>query len=297
MRKFYVILAIVLLSATIWAQSPQKMSYQAIIRNASDQLVTTQIGMQISIIQGTVDGTVVYSEIQTPTPNINGLVTIEIGGGNPGTFAAIDWSDGPYFIKTETDPAGGTSYTITGTSQLLSVPYALYAKTAGGHYAGELYGGGIVVAVWKVSGVEHGLIASLTDISTSAAWSNVTETLIGETAQSPIDGQSNTNAIIAQSGHISSSAKLCDDYTSDGFNDWYLPSASELRQIYHSAFVMNTILGKTNGLHVAFSLGAYWSSTEGDYNKAWVHNCAVGAGLASPNPKAGLYRVRAVRRF
>ncbi len=110
-------------------KSPQKMSYQAVIRDASNHLVTTQIGMQISILQGTFDGTIVYSETHTPIPNINGLVTIEIGDGNPSAFASIDWSNGPYFLKTETDPAGGTSYTITGTSQLLSVPYALYANS------------------------------------------------------------------------------------------------------------------------------------------------------------------------
>ncbi len=109
------------------------MSYQAVVRDANNDLVTdTQIGMQISILQGAADGTAVYVETQTPTTNANGLVSIEIGGGTvvSGDFTAIDWSAGPYFIKTETDPAGGTSYTITGTSQLLSVPYALYAKKA-----------------------------------------------------------------------------------------------------------------------------------------------------------------------
>lgn len=113
----------------VLAQSPQKMSYQAVIRNSSGQLITnTVIGMQISILQGYENGTVVYTEIQTPATNINGLVTIEIGGGNG--FSAIDWANGPYFIKTETDPNGGTNYTITGTSQLLSVPYAIHSKTA-----------------------------------------------------------------------------------------------------------------------------------------------------------------------
>ncbi|NCA80494.1 MAG: hypothetical protein EOM76_09990, partial [Sphingobacteriia bacterium] len=72
--------------------------------------------------------TAVYVETQTPTTNANGLVSIEIGGG--AGFDAIDWANGIYFIKTETDPVGGTNYTITGTSQLLSVPYALHAKTA-----------------------------------------------------------------------------------------------------------------------------------------------------------------------
>lgn len=73
-----------------------------------------------------------FTKKHAPTSNINGLVTLEIGGGNVilGSFDGIDWGSGPYFIKTETDPTGGTTYTITGTSQLLSVPYALHANTA-----------------------------------------------------------------------------------------------------------------------------------------------------------------------
>ncbi len=121
-----------LIITSLFAQAPEKMSYQAVVRDASnDLLIDTQIGMQISILQNAVDGTAVYVETQTPTTNANGLVTVEIGDGTvvSGDFAAIDWSAGSYFIKTETDPAGGTSYTITGTSQLLSVPYALHAKT------------------------------------------------------------------------------------------------------------------------------------------------------------------------
>jgi len=113
---------------SIWAQSPQKMSYQAVVRNSSDQLVANKIvGMKISILNGSESGTAVYTETQKPTTNANGLVSIEIGGGSG--FGAIDWANGSYFIKTETDPTGGTNYTISGVSQLLSVPYALHAKT------------------------------------------------------------------------------------------------------------------------------------------------------------------------
>ena len=133
MRKLFTFLVAVLLTASVFAQSPEKMSYQAIIRNSSDQLVTNQtVGMQISILQSSTSGTVVYVETQTPTTNANGLVSVSIGGGTvvSGAFADIDWANGLYFIKTETDPAGGTSYSITGISQLLSVPYALHAKIA-----------------------------------------------------------------------------------------------------------------------------------------------------------------------
>jgi hypothetical protein len=132
MRKLFTFLAAVLLTATIWAQSPEKMSYQAVIRDASDNLITdTQVGMQISILQGSASGTAIYVETQEPTTNANGLVSLEIGTGTTSDdFTTIDWANGPYYIKTETDPTGGTSYSITGTSQLLSVPYALHAKTA-----------------------------------------------------------------------------------------------------------------------------------------------------------------------
>ena len=132
MKKIFTILTAVLLTANIFAQSPEKMSYQAVIRDANDNLVTNQsVGMQISILQDSASGTAVYEETQSPTTNANGLISIEIGTGTSSDdFTTIDWANGPYFIKTETDPVGGTNYTITGISQLLSVPYALYAKTA-----------------------------------------------------------------------------------------------------------------------------------------------------------------------
>ena len=122
-----------------FAQAPEKMSYQAVVRNTTNNLVTNQpVGMQISILQGSATGTAVYVETQTPTSNANGLVSLEIGGGSvvSGNMATINWANGPYFIKTETDPTGGSSYTITGTSQLLSTPYALYAKTSGSSIPG-----------------------------------------------------------------------------------------------------------------------------------------------------------------
>jgi|TARA_B110000211_G_scaffold26512_1_gene27031 hypothetical protein len=122
-----------LTTISVFAQSPEKMSYQAVIRDASNTLLKNQeVGMQISILQTTITGASVYTETQTTTTNINGLVSIEIGTGSTSDdFSAIDWSTATYFIKTETDPIGGSSYTITGTKQLMSVPFALYATTSG----------------------------------------------------------------------------------------------------------------------------------------------------------------------
>lgn len=114
-------------------QSSDKMSYQAVVRNATNELVSNQtIGMKISVLQGLVSGTAVYEETQTPDSNMNGLISIEIGSGNvnSGDFSSINWENGPYFIKTEIDLDGGVNYTIVGTSQLLSVPYAFHTKTA-----------------------------------------------------------------------------------------------------------------------------------------------------------------------
>jgi hypothetical protein len=130
MKKIYLFISFLLVTATISAQSPQKISYQAVIRDANQNLVTnTNVGIRIQILQGSEFGAAVYVETHTPTANENGLVTLEIGAGTVvnGEFSAIDWADGPYFIKTETDPTGGTSYNIIGTSELLSVPYALFS--------------------------------------------------------------------------------------------------------------------------------------------------------------------------
>ncbi|MBK6984780.1 MAG: hypothetical protein IPH32_08485 [Bacteroidetes bacterium] len=133
MRNIYTLVIALFLTVNSWAQAPQKMSYQAVIRNTSNALIiSSPVGMQISIIQGSITGSVVYTETQTTNTNANGLVSIEIGNGTvvTGTFATINWANGPYFIKTETDPTGGTLYTISGISELLSVPYALHSKTA-----------------------------------------------------------------------------------------------------------------------------------------------------------------------
>ena len=543
MRKIYTLWVALLITVLTYAQAPQKFSYQAVVRDGSDNLITgTTVGMKISILSGSISGAVVYSESQSPLANANGIISVEIGAGTPisGTLSSIDWSADNYFIKTEIDPTGGSSYSISGTTQLLSVPYALYAansgsstpgpqgpagpvgpagadgatgpqgpigltgatgpqgpigpigltgatgstgpqgavgltgatgpqgpagndgatgpqgpigltgltgatgpqgpigltgpagatgstgpqgpigltgatgatgpqgpigltgatgpqgpagndgatgpagatgatgpqgpagpagadgasgaaindattsttttwssdkinsvvgttadgsetkitagsnttitgtgttgnpyivnSSAGGftHYIGELYQGGIIVAVWKEAGVEKGLIASLTNLGTQGqptnVWSTVATTSIATGGNPTLgrslnDGNANTNAIIAQ-GATNGAAKLCSDFTNTDtgtgiYTDWYLPSIMELDQCRNATLFVNLILGDTNG----FQFVKYWSSTEtaatNAYYKDFLNHLIAPLGKSTTNTMF----IRAVRRF
>ena len=140
MKKLITMTIMVLAVAVAMAQAPEKFSYQAVVRNASNALVTdSPVGIRISLMQGGVNGSIVFRETHTAITNANGLVTISIGSGNllEGSIVGIDWANGPYFLKTEIDPNGGSNYTISSEQQLLSVPYALYSKEAGNGFSGD----------------------------------------------------------------------------------------------------------------------------------------------------------------
>lgn len=358
-KKIYTLVAGLLLTASVWAQAPEKMSYQAVIRNSSNTLiVSTPVGMKISVLQGTSTGTAVYVETHTATTNANGLVSVEMGNGTvvSGAFNTINWANGPYFIKTETDPTGGTNYTIAGTSQFMSVPYALYAENSGTpgpqgpagdagvngaegasayqiavingyggtetqwlvslqgatgpagtngtnggftHYLGEEFGGGVVFHLWRdTSGVEHGLIIDKINLSAAQVWSNIGQ-LIGASAQSSWNGLSNSNAIVGQAGHTSSAAALCLNSTNGGQSDWYLPSIDELSLLWHSRFNVNKSLSAIGGATVLpiSANSNYWSSTENDFDTAWIFDFYYGFANAANNLKNTTYYVRAVRAF
>ena len=127
------LVAIATLSLSSFGQAPEGFKYQAVVRDAGNLILNNQaVGMQMTIQQGSIGGTTVYQETFTPTTNSYGLVNLEIGSGTvvTGDFAIIDWANGPYFIETAVDVTGGTSYAVMGTSELMSVPYALHATTA-----------------------------------------------------------------------------------------------------------------------------------------------------------------------
>ncbi len=376
----------------------------------------TVVSLRFTIHNSSDTGIIDFSETQTATANQFGLVNVKIGGSN--NLNVINWSNGAKYLQVELDPSGGNNFINMGNSQLLSVPYALFAANsavgpkgatglqgntgamgpegitgAGGgvtgptgltglygnegadgqqgptgatgqsglqgdtgitgavglsgnngvsgatgqqgiqgttgptgimgatgnqgitgyagitgvtgatgatgtgplvHFIGQLYGGGIIVSVWKDSlATEHGLIASLMDISDSARWSNITDTLIGPTAESLSNGNLNALGIIEQSGQTSSAALLCQNYNGGGFSDWYLPSIRELDQCYSSAMIVSKVLGDANGFQLAT---IYWSSTEFSNTLAWCYGFEY-----NPNyiryQKYGAWCVRAVRSY
>ena len=122
------------LSLTSFGQAPEGFKYQAVVRDAGNIILNNQaVGLRMTIQQGSIGGTTVYAETFSTTTNAYGLVNLEIGNGTvvSGDFTTIDWANGPFFMETAADVTGGTNYTVMGTSQLMSVPYALYAKTSG----------------------------------------------------------------------------------------------------------------------------------------------------------------------
>lgn len=129
--KLFVIALLLFCSAH--AQSPEGFNYQAVIRNSAGEILVNQsVGIRMSLIQGSANGSMVYRETFSKTTNSFGLINLIIGTGTvtTGSFSTIDWGAGPYFLETAIDNNGGTSYAVLGTSQLMSVPFALYAQSA-----------------------------------------------------------------------------------------------------------------------------------------------------------------------
>lgn len=126
------LVAIATISLSSFGQAPEGFKYQAVVRDAGNLILNNQtVGMRLTIQQGSIGGTTVYTETFATTTNAYGLVNVEIGTGTTvDDFTTIDWATGPYFMETAVDFLGGTTWVVMGTSQLMSVPYALHAKTA-----------------------------------------------------------------------------------------------------------------------------------------------------------------------
>lgn len=217
MKRIFTLLALAAFALTVFAQSPDLMTYQAVLRDAEDHLLTSQaIAIQISILQATPNGTSVYTEIHTLNTNANGLVSLEIGDGVSGDdFSLIDWSAGPFYLKSETDPAGGANYTITSTTQLLSVPYAKYADEAGNVFSaayGDLSGAPTVVSAFTN---DAGYL-------TSELWSQNGSNLYYSGGFVGIGTSSPTHPLTVHSGATNNYGTFKNDATGNGGSDGFM---------------------------------------------------------------------------
>lgn len=130
MKKYINTFFFLFFAFAVTAQSPQKFNYQAVARNAQGAILSTQnVKIRASILHGSSNGTSQYSETHNATTSQLGLFTLAIGGGTvvSGNFANVTWASGEKYLKIEMDATGGNNFSLVGTSQLLSVPYALYA--------------------------------------------------------------------------------------------------------------------------------------------------------------------------
>ena len=131
MKKFYLLaLVMTLMGSMLYAQAPQGFNYQAVIRNSSGQIITNkEVNVRINILQGSETGPSVYMYTGHVQSNENGVITLVVGENSP-QYAAIDWAQGPYFLQSEIDLANGTDFALSTTQQILSVPYAEFARVA-----------------------------------------------------------------------------------------------------------------------------------------------------------------------
>jgi hypothetical protein len=311
MKRIKLLFALCLTMLTI-AQAqvpPNAFNYNAVARNSAGQpIATTSIGIQISILKSSPTGALQYSENHSVNTDDFGLFNVVIGTGTvqSGFIDSIDWGVDNYYLKVSMDTLGGINFLTMVTNQLVSVPYALHAKSAGNiagnysHYLGENYGGGIIFHLYKdVQGMEHGLIVDITDLSISQNWSNINSSMIGPSAQSTWDGLNNSIAIVNQPGHTNSAASLCLNSTNGGQSDWYLPAIDELSLLWHNCFIVNKSLssmaGATSLPYYGGTTYKYLSSTEYVLNQIWGINS--GSSIIYYFSKSSNERVRAIRAF
>lgn len=276
---FIFVLINFMISSSVFSQtSYDRISYQAVIRDADENLVTNQtIGMQVSILVGV--GTV-YIETHTPTTNNNGLISIEIGGGTLvlGVWADIEWAVADCSIETEIDLSGGTNYTITGTSQLLSVPYAINAQNAIQYTAGyemNITDGQLNAYSYHSIGLDTTLGGYIFYVTPDGKHGLVAET------------QDQYGAMYFSASNIISNPA---SHSSHGknFTDWRLPTEFELDLLYAQR---NDIGG--------FISDSYWSSIMYGYYDNYLYAKALDfTSNTWLNQEVTLiYSVRSVRSF
>jgi hypothetical protein len=306
------------------AQAPQKINYQGVLRDVSGNILANQNICVQSTITDVTSTANYYQETFNITTNQFGLFNIQLGAGLAPTgiyLSNVNWGSVTPYHKVEVKIGCTGNYVLMGSSQLVSVPYALNALNATtaasvtGYPAdtiGTFAHGGVVFYVDETG--HHGLVCALTDQSTSVAWNNtgVLNSFLGIDGDGQGAGEMNTTLIIANqspyNGAGNYAAKVCDRYTSPGdiyansYGDWYLPSKWEFNNLLISTTnnSFNDALIANGGTAITYiPNGAYWTSTEIDADNAYA-NSLSGPYLNSfvpTNKNTELLYVRAIRKF
>lgn len=275
MKKLIIILLLVT-SVQLLSQTPQAFKYQTVIRDASgNPIVNQDVSFKINILKGGTSGDISYSESHFTNTNDFGLVNLEIGNGEiiSGDFSSIEWWADNYFVEISIDETGGTNYQLLGTSQLLSVPYALHSSTS--DQTTGLTGGGLYVPdTNKPIPINHQgqviyILPYTVDSAEYGAFGTVTN------ANDYYDGRINTNILVNLLGPGDYAAYICDTLTAFGYDDWYLPAYYEMKTIINYNHLLNW-----NNL---FSEN-YWTSSEViNTNPGWYspEESAIGANIIS----------------
>lgn len=286
-------------SETLLSQSiPHAFNYSAVARDSDgNPIAESMIGIEIRILSGSVSGDAVYEEQHLVQTDSFGLFNLVIGGGviQAGSMESIAWGGNTYFIEIGMDVFGGSDFLVMGTTQLLSVPYALHSKTAealvGGAsgdelYIGQEYMGGIICHLYKDSqGEQRGLVISKEE--DILAWDVIPIETMGRDAW---DGTVNTALMNASSPII--------QWLEELGAGWYLPSIAEMNLAWLNGYVLNQALaagGYTLLESNFYSLAQYWTSTEVNASSARFFYTDDGDGNLAP--KSTPFKVRAMKRF
>jgi hypothetical protein len=276
-----------------------------VLSNSKMILKNKSLGVKATIKLGDEKGKVIYAETQTLTTDPKGNLTIEIGSGYAvaGKYLDFDFSGGPYTIILDIDPNGGENYSVNITRPFVNQARGVrstYRFSAGmkeivRRYIGEFYQGGIIFHLFEDSlGNQHGLIASLYDLTTTAKWGLSGIDFHG--FKNATDGKENTKAMMHAGAEPGSAAYLCSKYKYDGYSDWYLPALRELLLLYEVRNIIDDALDndknpRTKGLEKKH----YWTSTGYSASTSWFFSFYNGG--ATNYGKNFVFNVRAVRAF
>lgn len=314
MQKFLICFAGILIGVVALRAEDAPLnsfSFGTSLRGTDGRLLADDtLDLQFSILMGSPDGPRVFREYHRVISDASGWISVDVGKGNKplGLFSNIRWTNDRYFLNIALDTSGSKTFVSLTTTQIVVVPVIQViekektdtpvVEEVFSHFLGEAFEGGLIFHIYKDSaGTEHGLVVSLTDASLGSEWSNISSRFLG-TNVNGMNGVQHTQTIMAQPGHLSSAAKICDDYSNGGYSDWYLPAIDELKLLWEAKQKIVKKLQADSqypGQDLSLFPVLYWSSTE--YNADEAMGFDFNTGNRQVSYKYNTNYVRAVRRF